>query len=99
MFWQVISIKRKPPYSDFSRYLHRRVDNNVWEAKTVFCSPSIKMSAVHAEAWLQSKTLASCQEKDELKLDNSITGSPLFGQAFNGYVRLFSNYATASLID
>ncbi|KAF9039631.1 hypothetical protein BDZ89DRAFT_1129244 [Hymenopellis radicata] len=67
-------------------YFHRRVDNNVWEAKTVFCSPSIKMSAVHAEAWLQSKTIASCQEKDELKLDNNITGSPLFGKAFNGVV-------------
>ncbi|KAF7416233.1 hypothetical protein PC9H_002498 [Pleurotus ostreatus] len=71
-------------------YFHLRTDNNLPEAKAVFCTPAIKASNVEASVDLEKKTMSACVQKGDLSKPNNVTGPPLNGRAYNGLIFNFS---------
>ncbi|KAK0436421.1 hypothetical protein EV421DRAFT_1980808, partial [Armillaria borealis] len=67
-------------------YFHQRSDNEEYEARTVFCAPSIQTFNVTAQAYLQDRTIAECTPTDNYTQSNNVTGAPLFGHPFNAVV-------------
>ncbi|PBK62620.1 hypothetical protein ARMSODRAFT_895428 [Armillaria solidipes] len=67
-------------------YFHQRSDNEEYEARTVFCAPSIQTFNVTAQAYLQDRTIAECNPTDNYTQSNNVTGAPLFGHPFNAVV-------------
>ncbi|KAK0470651.1 hypothetical protein IW261DRAFT_1573086 [Armillaria novae-zelandiae] len=67
-------------------YFHQRSDNEEYEARTVFCAPSIQTFNVTAQAYLQDRTIAQCNPTDNYTQSNNVTGAPLFGRPFNAVV-------------
>ncbi|PBK98604.1 hypothetical protein ARMGADRAFT_920894 [Armillaria gallica] len=67
-------------------YFHQRSDNEEYEARTVFCAPSIQTFNVTAQAYLQDRTIAECNPTDNYTQSNNVTGAPLFGRPFNAVV-------------
>ncbi|KII84757.1 hypothetical protein PLICRDRAFT_94907 [Plicaturopsis crispa FD-325 SS-3] len=75
-------------------YFHMRVDNGKPETRTVFCTPTIRIFDVMANATrpdipnanLNNGSLINVTSIDEYPKANNVTGSPLSGQAFNGVV-------------
>ncbi|KAF8063359.1 hypothetical protein FPV67DRAFT_238820 [Lyophyllum atratum] len=66
-------------------YFHNKSDGTP-EAKTIFCSPSIKTFNVTASANLINGALYDVDKLSDYVPDNNVTGNPLNGQAFNGVV-------------
>ncbi|TFK38446.1 hypothetical protein BDQ12DRAFT_605866 [Crucibulum laeve] len=60
--------------------------NNQLEAKTVFCSPSIKAFNVTASASLNDGSLTAVTKLSDYTPPNNVTGGELAGKAFNGVV-------------
>ncbi len=88
-----------------TRYFHQRSDNEEYEARTVFCAPSIQTFNVTAQAYLQDRTIAECNPTDNYTQSNNVTGAPLFGRPFNACVfccnhvyRVSNTCAASSLI-
>ncbi|KAK0447415.1 uncharacterized protein EV420DRAFT_1276276 [Desarmillaria tabescens] len=67
-------------------YFHQRSDNAEFEARTVFCAPSIQTFNVTAQAYLQDRTIAECNPTENYMQPNNVTGAPLFGHPFNAVV-------------
>ncbi|KAK0218793.1 hypothetical protein IW262DRAFT_1274072 [Armillaria fumosa] len=67
-------------------YFHQRSDNEEYEARTVFCAPSIQTFNVTAQAYLQDRTIAECNPTNNYTQSNNVTGAPLFGRPFNAVV-------------
>ncbi|KAG7442199.1 uncharacterized protein BT62DRAFT_922821 [Guyanagaster necrorhizus] len=67
-------------------YFHQRSDNEEFEARTVFCAPSIQTFNVIAQAYLQDRTIAECELTNNYTQSNNVTGAPLFGHPFNAVV-------------
>ncbi|GLB42726.1 putative protein of unknown function (DUF3433) [Lyophyllum shimeji] len=66
-------------------YFHNKTDGTP-EAKTVFCSPSIKTFNVRASANLNNGALYDVVKLSDYVPENNVTGGTLNGQAFNGVV-------------
>jgi len=72
-------------------FFQRRSDNNTPEAKSVFCTSSIKVFNVNATVNLNDIELADVHRIDEDTAANNVTGSPLNLQAFNGVLFAFTS--------
>jgi hypothetical protein len=69
-------------------YFHLRQDGTP-EAQSVFCQPKIGIFNILATADLNNGSLVNVTVIDPYTPSNNVTGSPLDGQAFNGYVVAF----------
>ncbi|KAF5375917.1 hypothetical protein D9615_008257 [Tricholomella constricta] len=66
-------------------FFHHKADGNA-EAKTVFCTPSIKAFNVTVSANLTNQALSEVLKLNDYVPANNVTGDPLNGAAFNGVI-------------